>query len=416
MTASDAPLIVLLVVLFLIAVVIAAGEAALLRTPHIRALHLAAEGRRGARRLVSLTERLPTVLNAVLLTALLSQIGAATVTGILSERWFGSVGVTIASIVLTVVLFIYAEAIPKTFAVRNADRTALALSGPLSALELVLRPVVAVLVWIADIQIPGKGVTTSPTVTEGELRLLANRAASEGEITDDDLALIERAFRIGDLRTDDVMVPRTEIVSVADESTVDAALEVAVESGHRRLPVHRGDLEEIVGVVRLRDLVGVPPERRTIEVGVLTEEPLVVPESKRVLDLLEDMQASGAHLAIVVDEYGGTAGLVTIEDIVEELIGSVSDDPSTADVVELPEGGWSVDGKLPVEDLEELLGVELPRGGWNTVGGLVMARAGRILSAGEAVEVAGHELRVMTVRGRRVARVAVGPRGSSPVE
>ena len=177
---ADVPLIIVFVVAFGAAVFLAAAETSLLRVSSVRAATLAKEEGRRGERLAQLIGRLPRVLNTILLMALLSQIVAATVVGILAEGWFGSLGVTLASVVLTIVLFIYAEAIPKTYAVRHADRVGLAVSGPVAVLELVLRPVVSLLVAIADLQAPGKGITTSPTVTEGELRLLAGRAAAEG--------------------------------------------------------------------------------------------------------------------------------------------------------------------------------------------------------------------------------------------
>lgn len=410
---SDGTLVVAFVTLFVLGAVIAAGETSLIRTPHSRAAHLAETGRRGGRRLLALADRLPKVLNAVLLAALLSQIGAATIVGILAARWFGAAGVTIASVTLTVVLFVYAEAIPKTFAVQHSDRVALALSGPLTVLEVVLRPVVSVLVWFADLQMPGKGITTSPTVTEGELRSLARRAAKEGEISHDDSHLIERAFRLGDRKVDDIIVPRADIVGVDAGTSVEDALAVAVGAGHRRIVVFGPSPDEIVSVVRLRDLVAVGPAERDGPVGVLGAPPLVVPETKRVLDLLREMQATRNHLAVVVDEYGATAGLVTIEDIVEELVGSVSDDDTSAPVVELGPGRWSVDGLLPVEDLEALVGEPMPEGGWNTVAGLVMGVAGRVPGTGDEVEVAGLVIKVVKARRRRVVRLEVsraGPR------
>lgn len=409
MTQADIPLIALFFLAFGLSVFVAAGETAFLRMPAVRVEALAAEGSRSARRLAALADRLSEVLNAILLVALLSQISAATIAGILASRWFpGGLGVTVSSVVLTVVLFIYSEAIPKTFAVRHADRVALALAFPLSWLEAVVRPVVKVLVWIADLQMPGKGVVTSPTVTEDELRMLAGMAAHEGEITSEDLRLIERAFRVGDREVDDIMIPRTEIVAVNETTSVDVALGLALESGHRRLPVYKGSLENVDGMVRLRDLVGVPEERRkALPVSRLAEETLVVPESKRVLDLLTEMQTSGIHMAVVVDEYGGTAGLVTVEDIAEELLGSITEQPTGADVVELSPGRWSVDGSLPVEDVEELLGDDVEGADSNTLAGVVLALLGRLPQVGDSVEWHHHVFRVTAVRGRRIARVEV---------
>jgi CBS domain containing-hemolysin-like protein len=213
---------------------------------------------------------------------------------------------------------------------------------------------------------------------------------------------------VGDRQADDVMVPRLDIVAVPDDASVEEALEVALDSGHRRLPVYTGSLENITGVVRLRDLVPVPAERRReLPVGRLAEQPLVVPESKRVLDLLQEMQASGTHLAVVVDEYGGTAGLVTVEDIAEELLGSITEKPPVADVADLGDGRWVIDGALPVEDLAEIVDEEIDDADWNTAAGLVLGLLGRLPRVGDQVIFAGHALRVVGVRGRRITRLEV---------
>ncbi len=404
----DGGLLVLLGVAFVAAMFLAAAETSLLRVSPVRVAAQAAEGSRRARRLAKLLADLPRVLSAILLAALLAQIGAATVAGLLAERWFGGIGITVASIVLTILLFVYGEAIPKTYAVRHTDRVALAMAVPIRWLELALRPIVSALVWIADLQAPGRGVATSPTVTEDELRLLATRAAKEGEITDHDLALIERAFRLGDRRVDDVMVPRTEIVAVSEDATVAAALSAAIDAGHRRLPVFRGSVENITGMVRLRDLVEVPEDVRSrLTAAHVAGEPLYVPEMKRVLDTLEEMQRERTHLAVVVDEYGGTAGMVTLEDIAEELLGTMTEDVEAAPVIELGEGKWSLDATLPVEDLELVTGERAPAGSWNTVGGLVIGLSGELPDVGQEVETHGLRIRVTGVRRRRITRVAV---------
>ena len=409
MTQSDLPLLATLIALLLFSVFMAATEASFLRVPAVRVRARAREGSRRARVLESMIERMANVLNAILLAALLSQIAAATVAGVLATRWFGeSLGPTVASIGLTMIMFIYAEAIPKTYAVRHADQVALLTAIPLAAIERILRPVVSVLVWIADIQMPGKGVEGSPTVTEDELRMLASAAATEGEITSDDAALIERAFTLGDREADDIMVPRTDIVAVDTTTPVSEALEVAIDSGHRRIPVYQGSLEHISGVVRLRDLIGVPESRRhAVEAGSLAETPLVVPESKRVLALLQEMQHTGTHLAVVVDEYGGTAGLVTVEDIVEELLGSISLDPVSEEIAEVAPGRGVIDGGLPVEDLGRLMDLRMEDDDWNTAAGLVLAELGRIPRLGDEILYEGHRLKVIGMRARRVTRIEV---------
>jgi CBS domain containing-hemolysin-like protein len=400
-------LILALVGAFVAAVLLGAAEASLLRVPSVRAAALAAAGDSSAKRLAALLQRLTSVLNAILLAALLAQIAAATITGILADRWFGSLGVTVASIILTLVLFVYAEAIPKTYAVRHPTRVAMVLSPPITALERLLRPVVWLLVAFADLQMPGKGVTVSPTITEDELKMLASRAAHEGEITPEDRSLIGKAFRFGDRQVNDVMVPRTQMVAVAADAGIEEAATLALDTGHRRIPVYEGSIEHVVGMVRLRDLVQIPPERRHLGVRSLMTDVLEVPESKPIEDLLREMQESSTHLAIAVDEYGGTAGLVTIEDIAEELLGSISEAVEPAPVVEIGPGTWSVDPALPIEDLADLVDHDLSGEAWNTVAGFVMARLGRLPEVGEEVEFDGGRIRVTGTRGRRITRLEV---------
>jgi putative hemolysin len=405
MTGGDLPLLLLLMASLLVAVFLALAEASLLRVKEFRVRSLAEEGSRRGLRLAGLLERLPKVLNLILLLALLTQIGAATITGVLAQRWFGNLGVTLASALLTIVLFIYGEAIPKTYAVRHPERTAMFVSGPIAFLDRALRPLVSLLVWIADLQAPGKGITTSPTVTEDELRVLAYRAAHEGEITEEDRDLIDRAFRFGDRRADDIMVPRPDMVAIPSTATIDSALETALAHGHRRLPVYTGSLETITGVVALRDLIAVR-DRGAETVESLTTPALITPESKRIASLLADMQSQQNHLAIVVDEYGVTVGLVTVEDVAEELLGTMSLDDAAPEFEQMGPDTWSVAGSMPVEDLASL-GMEVPEGDWNTVAGLMMGTTGRLMKVGEEVVIGDFRLTAERVGRRRIVRVSV---------
>jgi CBS domain containing-hemolysin-like protein len=230
-------LVILLGALVIIAVFLAATEAALLRVSPVKARVLADEGDRKAARVVTLIDDLPRVLNSVLLVVLLTQIGAATLAGVIADRHFGSLGVTLASVGLTFVMFVYSEAIPKTIAVRRPLFVARLVAGPIQLLIRPMGPVVNVLIWFADLQAPGRGVTTSASVTEAELRRMAADAEEAGEIETSDFELIERAFRVGDATIAEVVVPRTEVVGVAATESITTALDIALESGHRRLPV-----------------------------------------------------------------------------------------------------------------------------------------------------------------------------------
>jgi CBS domain containing-hemolysin-like protein len=348
-------------------------------------------------------------MNTVLLVVLLVQIAAATVTGLLAERWFGNVGVTIASVVLTVVLFVYAEAIPKTYAIHHPMRVGRQVAPLVAFLSWLLRPVVTVLVKFADLQAPGSGIAGRTSLSEEELRRLAAESASAGRIDSSDIELMERAFELGDLRVDAIRVPRTDIVAVDADTSVRDALEAAIQFGHRRLPVYTDTLDRIVGVVRMRDLAEIVTEQGDRPVGDVSGPIHVVPESKRVIDLLREMQRAGVHLAVAVDEHGGTAGIVTIEDVVARLVGDIANEgePQIRAIRPAGPNRWEVDASVDVDEVERALQVDLPEGDWHTVGGMVMGVTGRIPSEGETIEIGSTRVRVLDASERRINLVEV---------
>lgn len=414
--SDSIPLLAALAGMILAAAFLAAAETALLRVSRVRLEVAAEQGDRPAARLLGLERDLPRVLNSVLLLVLLVQVAAATIAGMFADRHFGNTGVTIASVLLTIVMFVYTEAIPKTVAVRHPLAIARFVSLPVSILALLTRPVVAVLLAFADLQAPGKGITTEATVTEAELRRLAANAAAAGQIAPSDFELIERSFAIGDTPVSAVTVPRPDVVALPLEATPAEALEGALRSGHRRLPVYRNDLDNITGMVHLRDLVAAEAAGWPTTLAELQHPVLTVPETRPVLAVLRDMQASGHHLAVVIDEHGGTAGIATVEDAVEQLVGAIDDgSPRRAKPVRrLAPGRWDVDGAADLAELEEALSTRLPAGKWRTVAGMVIGVAGRLVRVGERIEVPGFTFRVTAATRRRVVRVEVTATASPP--
>lgn len=405
--ARDAPLIASLVALFGAAVVLAASEASLLRVSRVKVTLAAERGDPAARRLQGLLEDFPRVLNAVLLSVLLVQIATASITSLLADRWFGTTGVTVATFVLTLFLFVYAEAIPKTFAVRQPERVALAVSGVLSLLSAGLGPFVSVLVWFADLQAPGEGIA-SMAVSAEELVRMAEEAVSEGSLEENDAALLERSFEFRHIELEDILVPRVDVRAVGVDEPVAGALEVALEAGHRRLAVHDGSLDELVGVVRLRDLAAAVAAGEPTEVRSLIRPILVVPETVRIQDLLREMQRTGRHFAVAVDEHGGTAGIATIEDVVEELVGEISEDlPNVPAIQACDPDRWLVDAAADADELAEQLGLELPPGDYRSVGGAVMQLTGRLPALDETVTVDGFRIRVVARGRQRIHRLEV---------
>jgi len=324
-TASDIGLVVLFFALFAAAGVLAVAEVAILRVQRAQAVVARDRGERGARRLLDLIDELPQVLGTVLLAALLMQVGAATVSGYLASRWFGGLGITIVSVIVTFLLFVYAEAIPKAIAMASPLKWARLTAPMLKGLVRVFRPVVRVLLKFADLQAPESVQTVRSALTEEELRAVADEAAQAGEIEPGDAALVERSLDFGDLLVRDVYVPRSRVVSVSSAQSIDDALRLAVRHGHRRLPVHVGDLDHIIGVVRLRDMAAAAEQTGPISSSDVVTDALEVELDERIVDVLRQMQTSGRRFA-VVREGDSVAGIMTIEDVVAELLGEIAEE------------------------------------------------------------------------------------------
>ena len=406
---TDLSMLAVLAALVVFATILGAAEAALLRVSAVLVEVRAANGERAAVRLLPLLDELPRAINTILLVVLFVQIGAATLAGALAARHFGNLGITIASMLLTVVLFVYAESIPKTFAIHHPVRVAEATAPLIRFLTTVLSPIVAVLVRFADLQAPGRGVATPTSVSEQELIHLAKGAAAEGRIDATDLDLIERAFVLGDLQVDEIQVPRTDVIGIPAEATTAEALNIATQSGHRRLPVYDGDLDTVIGIVRMRDLAAAALEDPELPARAAARPELLVPESRRVVDLLGDMQSSGLHFAVVIDEHGGTAGIVTIEDVVAELVGDIAEPERSPQprIYRIGPARWRADAAIDIDDLEAATGIELPGGEWNTLAGMVIDAAGRIPERGDVIEAGGLEFRVLDAQPQRILTVEV---------
>lgn len=323
----DIVLLIGLAVCFSSAAILSVAEVSLIRVRPSAVMIEAEKGASDARRLSQLLDELPVVLNTVLLLVLLSQVAAATIAGFLAERLVGGIGVTAGSVAVTLVLFVYGEAIPKTAALRNPHRYALRVTPLLRVVVWLFRPLVAVLVRLADLQTRGDELLVG-ALTEAELRALARESAAVGMIGHSDATLVERSFDFGDRTVGDVMVDRAAIVSVGGDESVSVALERAIAAGHRRLPVRGRGLDDIIGVVRLRDLAAVTNSSPSSKTSAVMGDLLRCAPDYGIAPLLRDMQAASVWTALVEDERGRTLGLATMEDLVAELVGEITDERS----------------------------------------------------------------------------------------
>lgn len=397
--------------------VLAVSEASLTRITRVRAVSLKQEGRRNAALLEKIEANLPSFLNSVYFSVMLVQNGSAILVAILAEHTFAEEGsgwwVALVSAAFTLAYFVFVEAMSKTFGVMHSDRAALMVSPVVYALGRALAVPTRALIGLANLLIPGKGLKQGPFV-EDEIRSMAAVGREEGVLEHEEARLIHSVFDFGDRLVRNVMVPRTDMVAAPVDGGVDQVLNLMHRYGYSRIPVYRAGIDEIVGVVYAKDLLRhLHAGKSNVRLESIVREPIFVPESNRAATLLKQMQARQIHIALVTDEYGSTAGLVTIEDLLEELVGEIADEYDTAEpeYESTEDGGYLVSGRFSINALGDLMGVELPTGDWDTVAGLVYDLVGAVPTQGTVVAAGTLLLTVEKMQGRRIAMVRVGRRG-----
>jgi CBS domain containing-hemolysin-like protein len=408
----------LLGVFVLIAVVgvMAGSETAITRMSRARAYKLVEEKRRGAQSLRRIVENVPPYLNVVLWVTLLATTGGTTLAAILAARHRGSWSEVVATTGMTLLLFIFAEVTPKTFAIQQTDRVALRVAPLVVALTRLLGPVASVLIKIANVVMPGKGLPQGPFVTEEEIRAMAEVASDEAVIEEEEADLIHSIFEFGDTLVREVMVPRPDIVAAPIESGATHVLDLMLRHGYSRIPVYRATIDEIEGVVYAKDLLRhLHAGKPEVPLDTIMREPYFVPETKKVSELLREMQQKRVHIAIVLDEYGSVVGLATIEDLLEELVGEIADeyDREEPQIEPVDEDTFRVNGRLSIDDVNELLDVDLPHEEWDTVAGLMYGLLGSVPTQGETVTYDHLTFVAEKVQGRRIAKVLI-KRGPEP--
>jgi CBS domain containing-hemolysin-like protein len=390
---------------------LAGTEAALARVSRVRVEELVREGRRGAERLALVVADPARYLNMVLLLRISCELIATVIVAdlaisLLDETWRAYVT---AAAIMIVVSYVVVGVGPRTLGLQHADRVALAGAAVIHPVTRVFGPLPRLLILLGNALTPGKGFREGPFASEAELRDLVDLAEQRSLIEPDEREMIHSVFELGDTLVREVMVPRTDIVFIERGKTLRQALKLALRSGFSRIPVVGENEDDVVGIAYLKDVVRRSDEHREGE-SVETVESVMrpatyVPDSKPIDELLREMQARQIHLAVVIDEYGGTAGLVTIEDILEEIVGEIADEYD----VEAPRVEWldeekstaRVTARLPVEDVADLFDVEIDVEEVETVGGLLAYALGRVPIEGSTATVAGLSLTAESIAGRR---------------
>jgi CBS domain containing-hemolysin-like protein len=416
---ADIWTLVAVAVLTLTGAFLAASETAVTRMSRVRAMHLEEERRRGARQLRALVEEPARTLNLILLLVLVVQFTAtALFTSVMERLLPGGLGVAIAAASMTLITFIFAEVAPKTFAVQHTDQAALGIAPFVYLITRlpVLGPLTRLLIALGNVVTPGKGLKSGPFVSEDEIKALVDEAERDEVIEEEEREMIHSIFEFGDTILREVMVPRPDMVAVPVSTSLQDVLELILRTGFSRIPVYQGDIDDVVGLAYAKDVLrrlhdgqaGVPlPD-------ILRPAP-VMPESMKAAECLREMRRRKSHMVVVIDEYGGTAGLVTIEDLLEEIVGEIADeyDREEPNIEPLPDGDYRVNARLGIDEVNELLDVELPSTEWDSIGGLLFNVVGGVPREGQEVDFQGLRLRAERVQGRRIGRVRIHRLGAT---
>ncbi|MBU0687391.1 MAG: hemolysin family protein [Candidatus Margulisbacteria bacterium] len=417
----------LLVVLILLSGFMSASETALTTVSRIKIRKLVDQKVSGAKAIQVLRESPAKMLSTILIANNLVNIWASVLAASIVIRYFEGRGwanlsfaVGIATGFMTFFLLVFGEITPKTIAIRRAQKVALLVSGPILVLQWILQPVAWLLTSICRplvYSLGGRAPEKGPILTEDEIKMILSVGQKEGVIEEGERRMISSIFEFGDTTVREVMTPRPDVHCVEKGAGIEKAIEVVKKEGHSRIPVYEGNLDNVVGLIFAKDLLGAEKDR---ELKDYMRPVIFIPESKKIDDLLHQMQAARTHMAIAVDEFGTTSGIVTLEDLIEEIVGEIHDEfeKGEKDYEKLGKSIYLVKGSTTISDLNDLMGISLPEKEkeYDTIGGFVFGELGKVPAVGDIVRFEDVLISVERVHRRRITLVKVTKGGADADE
>ncbi|MEK7864298.1 MAG: hemolysin family protein, partial [Nitrospirota bacterium] len=397
--------------------ILASAESSFIAVNKIRIRSLMEKGDSRAKAVQKLLDEHDKLFSAVILSGNLFTILATSIGTVLALRYFGEDGIIIATIIMTFLTVVFGELAPKTFAVTYSEKVSLLLAKPVAFYIRLISP----LVWIFKItsnliirMLGGKKKPISPFVTEEEIKTMINIGEEEGTLEEEEKQMLHKVFAFGDKVVTEAMVPRTEIVSIPDDSTVGDALKLVLEEGYSRYPVIKENIDSVTGILYVKDIVKQMAQGKIENYTPITEivrEAYYIPENKMVTELLDEMQKNKFQIAIVMDEYGGTAGLITLEDIMEEIVGGLQDEfeamEGEKEVEIIDERTSIVAGQTGLDEINELVGSELISEDFHTIGGFVFGLFKRLPKVGEQVRYHNLRFLILEMEDRKISKVKI---------
>jgi len=405
--------VILLVIMLIFCALASATETALTSVSRIKLRNLAEEGDQKAAEIQRLLANPNVFLSTILIVNSVATIVASSMATVLALRFSAGWGELISSLLLSLVVLIFCEITPKTAAVQNPLRFARAMIGLVRGTAWLLRPVVWALSGITRSLVSlmgGQSVRHGPFVTEEELRLLVTVGEEEGVLEEAETEMIHSIFEFADTPVREVMIPRIDIVALETDTTVEQAVDLALQGGLSRIPVYEGTIENITGVLYTKDMLKQLREGHdALPIRDLVRPAYFVPETKKLDDLLLEIRQKRVHMVIVIDEYGSVSGLVTIEDLVEEIVGDIKDEYDQEETLyeRVNDQEYIVSAKLSIDEFNDLMGTKLENEDYDTLGGFLYAQLDKIPVAGDTITFEHHRFTILSTRGRRIVRVRV---------
>ncbi|MCX5717125.1 MAG: hemolysin family protein [Nitrospirae bacterium] len=410
------PIIIIALSIVFIAV-LSSSESSFIAVNKIRIRSLMEKGDSRAKAVQKLLDEHDKLFSAVILSGNLFTILATSIGTALALKYFGKDGIIIATIVMTFLIVVFGELAPKTFAVAYSEKVSLLLAKPAAFYIRLISP----LVWIFKItsnliirMLGGKKKSLSPFVTEEEIKTMINIGEEEGTLEEEEKQMLHKVFEFGDKVVTEAMVPRTEIVSIPGNATVGDALKLVLEEGYSRYPVIKENIDSVTGILYVKDIVKQMAQGKIQNYTPITEivrEAYYIPENKMVTELLDEMQKNKFQIAIVMDEYGGTAGLITLEDIMEEIVGGLQDEfeamEGEKEVEIIDERTFIVAGQTGLDEINELVGSEIVSEDFHTIGGFVFGLFRRLPKVGEQVRYHNLRFLILEMEDRKISKVKI---------
>jgi putative hemolysin len=413
--------LILLMLALVLSAFFSSSETAFVSLQQIRVRHLERTGARGIERLRRLVDRSEQTLVTILIGNNLVNTGSAALATLIAARFLGAqAAALVATVAITLALLIFGEITPKTIAIRHSERLALLYAVPLELASWLFRPLAVVLGWLASgVATLAGGDPGRHRLSQDEIRTVIMMGEEAGVLRQAETELLGNVLKLEETEASEVMMPRISVTGVRAATTVAEIAQVIAEKGYTQMPVYEEDLDSIIGVVHVKDILLRSTSGDTTSPARAVMRPaLYVPESKTVVSLLNEMRARRTQMAIVVDEYGGTAGIVTLEDLIEEIVGEITSEYGAERrlIRSMSRREAIVDAAITIPDFNEAMEVGLPTDGPDTIGGFIFDRLGRIPDSGDSFRYADLEFEVLSMAGQRISLVRVRRVESEPPE